>query len=337
MCLLKVLFTIDTEVHAINKDWRRDNLQRDICRDIEGIVGGRCVGLEYQLELFSKRGIKATFMVEPLFSGAPGVREGVLQSIVHRIRTAGHDVQLHLHCEWIRNYPDRVFGFTYRGYLQRFYSTAEQETLVRFAAGLLKDCGIGAPVAFRAGGFGANQDTMDALVNAGIRYDTSFNIGYTPEKCRLPLPPSYGVPYGIRGIEEYPIGAFKDYPGHYRPLQICACSASEIIHALERGEQCGWRYVVIISHTFEMLSGQWRGEARVRNEVVRRFEKLCSFLAENRDRFQTVGFEDLDVGDSETRCCPPNVRGTIVNTGLRQLSQTMNRIRDALHDAQVRG
>jgi hypothetical protein len=43
------------------------------------------------------------------------------------------------------------------------------------------------------------------------------------------------------------------------------------------------------------------------------------------------------VGDSETRCSPPNVRGTIVNTGLRQLSQTMNRIRDALHDAQVRG
>jgi hypothetical protein len=284
--------------------------------------------LEYQLEVFSKHGIKATFMVEPLFSAAPGVQEGVLPSIVGRIRSAGHDVQLHLHCEWIANYSNEVFGFPYRGYLQRFYSTPEQEEMVQFAAALLRGVGISAPLAFRAGGFGANQDTMDALVKAGIRYDSSFNIGYTTEKCRLPQPPSYGVPYRIRGIEEFPIGAFSDYPGHYRPLQICACTASEMIHALERAEQCGWQYIVIIGHTSEMLSGQWKGKTRIRDEVVRRFEQLCAFLAENRARFPTVGFADLELSEPDTRSRPLNVRGTLLNTALRQASQAANRMRE---------
>lgn len=327
---LKVLFTIDTEVYAIHEDWRRDNLRRDISRDIEGIVGTRCVGLEYQLEVFSKRGLKATFMVEPLFSGVPEVEDGVLQSIVRRIRSGGHDVQLHLHCEWIPKYPEGVFEFPYRGSLQRFYSAAEQEQMVRFAAGLLKQCEIGEPVAFRAGGFGANQDTMDALDKAGIRYDTSFNIGYTSERCRLPLPPSYGVPYRIRNIEEFPVGAFEDFPRHYRPLQICACSAAEMIHALERAHQCGWQYVVIVSHTFEMLDGQWNGRTRIRDEVVSRFEKLCAFLAENRDRFHTVGFEDLELSEPKRRLCPPHIRGKLLNTAWRQVSQARNRIRERL-------
>jgi hypothetical protein len=55
--MLDVLFTIDTEVHAINKDWKSDRLQRDIRRDIEGIVDGRCVGLDFELEVLAKNSL----------------------------------------------------------------------------------------------------------------------------------------------------------------------------------------------------------------------------------------------------------------------------------------
>ena len=31
--------------------------------------------------------------------------------------------------------------------------------------------------------------------------------------------------------------------------------------------------------------------------MVRRFDGLCRFLADNRDKFETVGFSDLDAGE----------------------------------------
>ena len=327
---MNVLLTIDTEVHAIHPDWRSDHLRRDIRRDIEGIVGNRCAGIDYQLDLLARHGLKGTFMVEPLFSGAPGVEEGCLSHVVHRLRSAGHDVQLHIHCEWIANYPAGAFGFPYRGHLQRYYSLSEQEQIIHVASRLLQDSGAPAPIAFRAGGYAANLETMDALAGAGIRFDTSFNVDFAPAKCTLPAPPSLGAAFLMRGVQEYPVAAFEDYPGHFRPLQICACGGRELIHALEQAEQCGWGFVVIVGHSFEMLAGRREGKLRIREEVVSRMQQLCMFLGENKNRFRTVGFDDLQNERIDTRMCPPNIRGALLNTAGRTVSQAMNRVRGLL-------
>lgn len=51
---------------------------------------------------------------------------------------------------------------------------------------------------------------------------------------------------------------------------------------------------MIVSHSFEMLSRRRSAKPPfIRESVVTRFEKLCSFLSKNRGRFQTAGFEDL--------------------------------------------
>lgn len=321
--MLDVLITIDTEVHAINKDWRSDSLQRDIRRDIEGMVDDRCVGLDYELEVLARNGLKATFMVESLFSAVPEVGIDPLKDIIRRIQKDGHDIQLHLHCEWIPFCPG--LSVPYRGYLQHCYSSSEQEQLICFASDQLQKCGALKPIAFRAGGYSADEGTIQALQRAGFKYDTSFNVDF-PEKCKLLMPPSFGAPYDLFGVHEIPVAAFHDYPGHFRPAQICACSVNEMMHALEQAELCGWRHFVIVCHSFEMLSGRWEGNLRIRNEVVNRFEKLCAYLGQHRDKFRTVGFDDINALPDD-HGVPPPIKGNLLNTAGRVFQQALNRLR----------
>lgn len=322
--MLNVLITIDTEVHPINKDWRSDSLLRDMRRDIEGLVDGRNVGLDYQLDILARNGIKATFFVESLFSGVPEVGTEPLKSIIRRIRKGGHDIQLHLHCEWIPHCQG--IGVPFRSHLQNKYDGAEQERLISFATERLQECGASKPIAFRAGGYSADEPSLNALKNLGFKYDTSFNIGYL-DKCKLPGPPSFGVRYDICGIQEIPVAAFQDYPGHFRPAQICACSASEMIHALNKAEEYGWKQFVIVSHSFEMLSGRRTGRLRIRNEVLNRFEKLCAHLGKHGDKFRTVGFHDLDHFAEDGGELPAAIKWNLLNTAGRYFSQGLNRIR----------
>ena len=106
--MLKVLLTIDTEAHAINEDWQRDHLARDIERDIYGRIGHgrigygrsgeRSVGLDYQLGVLDRLGLKAVFMVESLFSAVPEIGPEPLREIIAKIRKGGHGLEGHTGC-----------------------------------------------------------------------------------------------------------------------------------------------------------------------------------------------------------------------------------------------
>ena len=53
----------------------------------------------------------------------------------------------------------------------------------------------------------------------------------------------------------------------------------------------GWRYFVIVSHGFELLTP----DKRKRDPVVsRRFARLLEFMSSHRDKFASVGFNDLE-------------------------------------------
>ena len=322
--MLDVLLTIDTEVHAIHQDWRSDGLQRDIRRDIEGIVGDRCAGLDYELEVFNQHGLKAAFMVDSMFAAVPEIGNDPLKGIVRRIQAGGHDIQLHLHCEWIPHCP--ALSLPYRGFLQHYYSSFEQEQLICFALEQLQACGAQRPIAFRAGGYAADEETMHALKRIGFKFDTSFNIDF-PDKCKLAAPPSLGAPHESFGVQEIAVAAFQDYQGHFRPAQICACSAAEMVRALDQAEKRGWRHFVIVGHSFEMLAGRWEKNPRIRNEVVDRFEKLCAYLGQHRDRFRTVGFDDLCALPEFQGVPPPSIKGNLLNTAGRVFQQALNRLK----------
>jgi len=60
---------------------------------------------------------------------------------------------------------------------------------------------------------------------------------------------------------------------------------------LEQAYEKGWPLVVILTHSFELVTDKRHRANRI---AVRRFERLCRYLDEQRERFRTVWFEDLD-------------------------------------------
>jgi hypothetical protein len=322
--MLNVLFTIDTEAYPLTEKWRQDHLAADMKRDVHGEVGGRSVGLEYQLGIFARHHLKAVFMVESLFSAVPEVGPGPLKDIVRAIQAGGHDIQIHPHTEWIPHIPS--FGVPYRSQLLRAYPLSEQEAIIRFAKARLEESGVVDPIAFRAGGFAANTDTLRALQRCGIKYDSSFNFCYQSDGTHLPEPEVYGNVTEYSGVQELPVAVFQDRPSHFRPAQLHACSDKEMIHALDAAERNGWDFFVIVSHSFEMITRRRHAtkSPQVRQIVVERFEKICDFLGSNRQRFKTVGFSDLNL--SVPTKPSVGIRGKLSNTAGRLLEQTVNRI-----------
>jgi hypothetical protein len=323
--MLNVLFTIDTEVYPLTKNWREEALASDIRRDIYGEVEGGAVGLDYQLETFSKHGLKACFMIESLFSAVPEVGNGPLKEVVRAVAAGGHDIQLHLHTEWIPHMPN--FGIPYRSHFLNEYPLIEQEALIRRAKHLLEEAGAPSPIAFRAGGFAANSDTMIALRRCGISHDSSFNLFYQRSNCKLPIPRFYGRVTEFDGVLELPVAVFEDRPSHFRHAQLCACSGAEIIYALDEAEKAGWDFFVIVSHSFEMLTNRWHPTRRpiIREAVVDRFEKICKHLGGNRERFKTVGFPDLH-SSSMVEGPEAPIRGKFLNTARRLVEQAAHRV-----------
>src|SRR5207248_4475141 len=97
------------------------------------------------------------------------------------------------------------------------------------------------------------------------------------------------IPWQEHGVHEFPVSIFRDWPGHWRPAQLCACSSGEMEHALDTAERRGWPAFVIVWHSFELIK---RLKARPDPIMLRRFRRLCGFLQKHRDRFETRVFSE---------------------------------------------
>src|SRR5207248_1014096 len=97
--MLNVFLTFDTEAWPFTPGWRESALDQDLRRDVYGETRQGTFGLEYQLDLLSAHGLKGVFLVEALFACAVG-RE-LLCKVVKLIQGKGHEVQLHLHPQWL--------------------------------------------------------------------------------------------------------------------------------------------------------------------------------------------------------------------------------------------
>lgn len=290
--MLKVFLTIDTEVWPQTPHWRESGLSEDIRRDIHGTTLEGEFGLSFQIDLLNEHGLKAVFFVESLFACAVGLDP--LRKIVGMIQDGGHEVQLHIHTEWLTKMTESVLpGRT--GQNLKDFSEDEQALLIARGIQNLRNCGVRNLCAFRAGNFGANFDTLHALSQNGILYDTSHNTCYLDSNCGMRTPDLLLQPEQMHGVYEFPISFFSDWPGHYRHVALCACSWQELKGVLLRAWKRGWYSFVLVSHSFELIKqrNQFGKPASANWIVVKRFKRLCRFLADNRDRFHTAVFSEI--------------------------------------------
>lgn len=235
------------------------------------------------LEIMQRHGIRGVFFVEPLFSARFGAE--YLRTVVRLIADAGQDVQLHLHPEWTDEIrPPILADVSRKRQHMVHYSEDEQATLIGVGRRLL-EAALGAPVqAFRAGSFAANRDTYRALARNGFALDSSLNPAYDYSGGTVGDVHAFGSERLIEGVLCVPVTVYADGLGRNRPAQLNGSSLGELKAALVDAHARGVQHFVIVSHNFEMLKP---GRSDPDWFVVRRFEGLCRFLSEHRDRFDT--------------------------------------------------
>ncbi len=301
--MTRALITIDTELSASRQQagmaWE-DNLRLSLT----GTTTAGAFGIGWQMDRMDAHGIKAVFFVDPM----PGLIHGpdLVAQMVEPILSRGHEVQVHIHTEWLDWAKDSpVDGRTGRNIGD--FALADQVALIGWARDALVAAGAPRPNAFRAGNYGANDDTLRALAQLGLTWDSSYNADYAGRPCRITLLPETVDPVTVEGVVEAPVAGIWDRPGHFRPAQVCALSAAEMIQGLSHAAADGAHSFIIVSHSFEMLS---RDRMRPNRVVMRRFEALCRAIAADA-RVTSCGFFDLPapaVARNRPRLAPNRAR-----------------------------
>lgn len=331
---MDVYLTVDAEVWPLVPGWPNKSLSADVDWQymVNSFLWGRTengtYGLPYIINELNSHGLKATFFIETLFAQAAG--ESFLRDAIRVILDGGHDTQLHLHTEWLGDIRNSLLPGKVRQYIKE-YEEKEQTILVANGIETLLTCGAAKkPIAFRAGGYGANQATLRALSVNGIRYDSSYNPCYLASSCELGQEDGLVLqPLEIDGVIEMPVSCFFDYPGHLRHTQLCACSARELEASMTEAWHKGWKAFVLVLHSAELLK-----KLRLSNGVIKvvpdrvligRFKRLCKFLSDNNHMFKTRVFSE-----EPTICMPAkNIsipRSSMINTFGRVCGQVWGRL-----------
>ncbi len=279
--LTAVFVTIDTEysVGLHQQHAGADGAQADnFSRSIAGAMADGTAGVGYQLDVLDAHGLKAVFFVDPLPALVWG--RDAIAAIIAPIVARGHDVQLHAHTEWLAHVcaaDSPVAGRQGRNI--KDFTLADQVALLRWSRDMLIAAGAPSPVAFRAGNYGANDDTLRALAEIGIAYDSSHCpalVGDSDGDCAIAL--GRGVHHPLRhcGVVEVPVGSIDIGGGVLRHAQITALSAAEMLAAIAHARDAGAPSFTMVSHSFELVN---RARTRVNRLLMRRFEALCAGIA----------------------------------------------------------
>lgn len=317
--MTSVFITIDTEyssglVTGTGPADRAENYARSIaCLTPDGPAG-----VTHKLELLEQYGQKAVFFVDPMPALVWGVAS--IEDIVAPILEAGQDVQLHCHTEWLELAGSANPLGAKTGHNIKDFAFEEQCQLLDYARETLVAAGAPAPVAFRAGNYGANDDTLSALAELGIRYDTSHCPGIQDGHCDISLGADDHEPVLYQGVIEVPVGSIAALGGGQRHAQITALSLKEMNAAIRHARDIGRSNFTLVSHSFELIN---RRKMAVNKIVRRRFERLCADLAKMRG-VETSNYRDnpplFSGGDSQIEPLPASP----IRTGLRMAEQVVS-------------
>jgi hypothetical protein len=293
---LNVYITVDTETWC--GGW--NNIDAKFPQAFKNYIYGKTnkgdYGLPFQLKLLNEHGLKAVFFVEPLFSMRFG--QSYLDEVVGLVLDANQSVELHVHPEWTDESNSVIFPHikNKREHL-KYFTVQEQTHLLSLGKDLLIDAGCNNVTAFRAGSFGANNDTLRAVEANGLSIDSSYNYCFG-ENCEISVFDDIQQPVKHNRIIEVPMTTFIDGSSKRRHTQLTACSYAELSSSMMNAYEQNWQSYVLLSHSFELMKPDFSSYDKY---VVKRFEKLCIFLADNTDKFQTSFFDKIVVPKDKTK------------------------------------
>ena len=272
----KVLISVDTEGPAGELP-----VERMIYGKTED---GKEYGIRFLMDLFERYNIKALFFVDIPEIVDHG--EDKIAQIIRDISDRGHDVGVHVH-------PDHMADIK-RRYLWEYTREEQYEIIARctdFYAKVLHK----APKSFRAGRYGANNDTLEILDLLGYLYDMSEF--YASRYCKIDPPVTWNrvVKCGNKQLKEVPVTTIRSFstPVYTRNDQIDSGRIpSEFRRFMQEIMKTGAVDVVsMFFHSFQFLD--WR-----KNPNSPRFsEKKYNYVIKNMEYLKTLDTEFITEND----------------------------------------
>ncbi len=205
----KIFLTVDTECHDIQK----------INRYIIGDTPGGNYGLEKILRLGKELSVPVNVFLDIPECHSYG--ENYIKNLVSLIRQYGHSIYLHIHPDYIAD-PKRKHFWE--------YTKEEQKDIFRIAiSDYIRLCGNQEKLFFRAGAWGVNSDTYEALSEIRPEFGLSeiVDLSYVYQsrrRCHLSYK-EYGAANSCKiykGIMVFPNTTYIsfDYFGKQRTLGL---------------------------------------------------------------------------------------------------------------------
>lgn len=270
------IFTVDVEGHVGN-----DPVERLIYGRTKD---GKICGIDMIMDMLDQYQIRGLFFVDIAEAWAYG--DSKIAKVLRHIRERGHDVGVHIH-------PDHMADKK-RMFLSE-YSKDEQYRIIRdcteFYVGVLGE----KPIAFRAGKYGANRETLDVLAELGYRVD--FSEFYGQKWCHIDPPVAkVNVQRLDNGLIEIPVTSFVslDIGGYSRHDKMdCTQCFAEFKTLFNKLEKNNTDVAVLFAHSFSMID--WRktpNSPTFNNGKKKRLEKQLEFLDKRSDCVQYINIKE---------------------------------------------
>lgn len=315
------MLTVDTE--ALPRRAAEDHVRRLIWG--EHTCG--TAGVREMCQIGDEMGAQHVFFVDVC---AAYTYDEQLAEVVRWLDNAGHDVQLHAHPEYLPADFWKEFGFTYRPRFLNQYDQPKAEFTLKHFGKFISDITGKAILAFRAGSFRWNANTVRALESVGIPLSfnnsmKAFNDGVCPYGVSTNAPFSWS-----NGIIEVPVTERMSLPYFERfgweRLSYPFSNQYFIppwrkLYPFTFGIDKS--FLVILMHSWSLLHWDENNHAQYRNDRrLESYRKIVRGLAKDFDIITTPDFLDLysrgkiktaqtvDIALTELRV--PDSRGKVV-------------------------
>lgn len=285
----KLLVTIDVESHIGNMP-------------IDSQIWGRTVdglfGIPKIIEILDEYGVQGLFFVD--IAECYSYDEAAIHAVLEYIKEKGHAVGVHIH-------PHHMPG-EQRHFLWQMSKEEQRDIIQRCTDKFIELTGA-TPASFRAGKYGANQDTLDILCELGYQYDFSQFFGQS--WCKIPNQVAVLLPQKYKSLMEFPVTCFNSFPlgcfyNRFDKLEM-TIPTSELCLIVDAYQATSYQEVLVLFlHSFSLIDYVTHPDTPTPNyQNINRFKRSLQILC--------AQYSYSFIGEDELRTIAPVQEDTVNN------------------------
>lgn len=285
----QVILTIDNEV---GESARHD--PAGYYKYILGEIGDCCYGTPMIMDMLSEYGVTGEFFTDVYESKVFG--DNLYADHCRFLASQSHGVQLHTH-------PGYMFDVERRNMHE--YSASEQTEIIKLGKQLIEDWTGVTPLAHRAGMYGANNNTLHALIDNGICLDSSYY--YRHPNCRMGIPAMnnpiwsddvYVIPITVQKYHPKIFGLPAPFLKRYMKIDVNSLGANDMASAIVSLSHT-IPYLIIFLHSSSFITRHGNGSIGVNLEAIESFRSALDTIRELK--LEVVNFKHIQGEMSDAR------------------------------------